>query len=65
MASWQLRGWKREGGLQAVSTGDRSYWHRTIAGEKENTYGEEEKGDGWRLEARRKGYLKSINEAIE
>jgi hypothetical protein len=28
-----------------------------FAGEKEKAWGEEEKSEGWRLEARQKGYL--------
>ena len=53
-----LRGWKEEGGLLAVSTGDRSYRHRMIAEGKEKVWGEEEKDEGGRVEARQKGCLK-------
>ena len=48
---------EKEYGLLAVSTGDRNYGHQRIARGKENTWGEEEKGEGRRVVARQKVYL--------
>ena len=43
---------------EAVSMGNRSYEHQMIAVERGNILASEEKGGGYPLEARKKGYLK-------
>jgi hypothetical protein len=48
---------KKKDGSLAVSTGGRNYGHQMIAREKENTLGEDEKGEGLRVVARHRVYL--------
>jgi hypothetical protein len=52
-------------GSEAVSMGNRNYEHQMIAVERGNILASEEKGGGYSLEVRQKGYLKTKDDNLK